>query len=113
MQNPWWLTEVAPWFSAAMLLQTLWCYAFRPWVSKAHLEWLPALLLGLTGVCLYGAHGVLVQAATEDELTPLSYILAFLPIALHFGWMSAATLVNVNGFVASAVHNPKTKVSEI
>jgi hypothetical protein len=94
-----------------MLMQTLWCYAFRPWVVDAKLQWLPALLLALTGVGLGGVHGILVQAAQDKEMSILSYIVTCLPIALHFGWITAASLVNVNGYIAAVVKKPERKVS--
>ena len=96
-----------------MMMQTLWCYAFRPWAANAttQLQWLPALLLALTGVSLGGVHGILVQAAQDKEMSIISYIVTCLPIALHFGWITAATLVNLNGYIAAAVKKPERKVS--
>ncbi|KAG5189645.1 hypothetical protein JKP88DRAFT_300907, partial [Tribonema minus] len=104
VRTSWWLAELSPYFSGAMLLQTLWCGAFRPWARAAglNLQWIPALLLGLGAAALGGAHGILVQALEDSELSPLSYALAFVPLALHFGWLTAAALVNANGFVAAA-----------
>jgi hypothetical protein len=113
VRSSWWLAELSPWFSAAMCLQTLWCAAFRPWTRTGglNLQWVPAGLLSLTAIALGGAHGILVQALEDSELSPLSYALAFAPLALHFGWITCASLVNVNGFVAAAM--PKNHAAKV
>jgi hypothetical protein len=96
VRSSWWLAELSPWFSTAMCLQALWCAAFRPWTRAGglNLQWVPAGLLSLTAIALGGAHGILVPALEDSELSPLSYALAFAPLALHFGWITCASLVN-------------------
>ena len=86
---------------AANVAQSLWCAAFRPWaLSKL---WLSSLLLGCTAACLCAAQARAISAAAHDiKDEPLSLterLLVLAPRSLHLGWVTAATLVNLNAWV--------------
>ncbi|CAN0165976.1 unnamed protein product, partial [Discosporangium mesarthrocarpum] len=83
-----------------MPTQTLWCLSFRAWARDAGLLWLPTLMLGGAAVALGGAQGVLRDAWYEGDMGMLEWCLTHLPLSLHFGWVSCASLVNLNGFLA-------------
>lgn len=89
---------VSPAWSAAACAQATWCYAFRPSVCGPGLLWIPALLLATTGVFLGVAHRAL--RAQWSSVGPVANALVRWPIALHFGWISAASLVNLNNWLA-------------
>ncbi|CAM9520661.1 unnamed protein product, partial [Chrysoparadoxa australica] len=111
IRGSWWLAEVSPWFTAAMVFQSLWCTAFRPWAAKGGYLWLPALLLGLTGVSLYGATSVMLAALADQDMGIAGVIFAMLPLGVHFGWITAATLVNTNRWVAQITSKKGLKLA--
>jgi hypothetical protein len=43
-------------FAVAMVAQSLWCAAFRPWA--ANMQYLPTALLGVTGLALCKVSGM-------------------------------------------------------
>merc|ERR1712232_812065 len=65
-------------FVVACLMQSLWCASFRPSYSV-------------------GTWQKYVSAITS--ITP-EVSLYLLPLTMHFGWTTAATLVNINGSIA-------------
>eukprot|EP00903_Cladosiphon_okamuranus_P005465 g5450.t1 len=101
IRGSWWLSDMSPWFAGSMLFQTLWCLSFRPWARDNGLLWLPALLLGGVAVALGGLHGILREAWFASDMTILQYLVIHVPLSLHFGWISCASLVNLNGYFAS------------
>lgn len=100
---------VSPWWAAACGLQALWCVAFRPWTRPPRRFWLSGALLAAESVALAGAHGQLRAAV---HAVPLSaYFCCHLPLSLHFGWITAATVLSLNSFVAVAGASPRTKIT--
>ena len=91
------LRKTAGPFVAAQLFQSLWCAAFRPKYTGAS-RFISTGLLGATAYSLSRAHAVF--ASSSDLYSNLQYGIYFLPMALHFGWTTAASLVNLNGSVA-------------
>uniref|UniRef100_A0A7S0AJR6 Uncharacterized protein n=1 Tax=Minutocellus polymorphus TaxID=265543 RepID=A0A7S0AJR6_9STRA len=88
------LPQVAPAFIAANIMQSLWCASFRPSYSEG---WKKYVSVG----CLAGTALSLLQInafAGSAEAASLGWY--FLPLSLHAGWTTAATLVNLNGSVA-------------
>jgi len=87
--------QVAAPFVAANIFQSLWCASFRP--SYGTEGWAPyvspAMLAG-TAYSLSQVHAVGCSAAGAG------FAWYFLPMSLHFGWTTAATLVNLSGSVA-------------
>ncbi|KAK3241411.1 hypothetical protein CYMTET_48827 [Cymbomonas tetramitiformis] len=96
-----WLEALSPWFTAACGFQALWCVAFREWARPVF--WLPALMLSGIAAALGGAQAELSQAAVG--MTWLQYGLVHAPLSIHFGWVSAAALVNWNSYAALLVHD--------
>uniref|UniRef100_A0A7S2LK24 Uncharacterized protein n=1 Tax=Leptocylindrus danicus TaxID=163516 RepID=A0A7S2LK24_9STRA len=91
-------------FVIAQLFQTLWCAAFRPKYT-GNLMWISTGMLGGVAYYLSKAHAVFTSASSVRMIPGFSwweYAIHFLPISLHFGWTTAATLVNLNGAVAVA-----------
>jgi hypothetical protein len=93
-------------FIAAQIFQSLWCAAFRP-KYKGWSMFVSTGFLSATAYSLSRAHAVF--AANSDKYSNLEYGIFFLPMALHFGWTSAASLVNLNGSV-SMQEGQSTKV---
>ena len=81
----------APWV-AANIFQSLWCASFRPSYMKSGSSWhkyISAGMLGGTALCLAQVHAA---AASSSWL--------LVPLTMHFGWTTAASLVNSNGSLA-------------
>jgi len=92
------LPQIAAPFVAANLFQSLWCASFRPSYGEGWKKYISAAMLAATGYSLSLVHTA-GSAAMAADPSDLSYFL--LPITIHFGWISAATLVNLNGSLAS------------
>jgi hypothetical protein len=90
-------------FISAQLFQSLWCAAFRP-KYKENLGFISAGLLSATAYSLSIAHSTYTSESPNNFL---QYALFFLPVSLHFGWTTAASLVNLNG-----AFSMKEKVTE-
>ncbi|EEC51684.1 predicted protein [Phaeodactylum tricornutum CCAP 1055/1] len=84
------LPQISAPFIAANLCQSLWCASFRPSYNKGWAKYVSAAMLGGTAVALSQVH-----AAVPPGLAGY-----FVPLTMHFGWATAATLVNLNGCVA-------------
>mmetsp|Transcript_37015 Transcript_37015/g.86459 ORF Transcript_37015/g.86459 Transcript_37015/m.86459 type:complete len:301 (-) Transcript_37015:261-1163(-) len=84
--------SAAPWFIAACLFQALWSIAFGYELIYTAL----ALILGIL-VSLAGANAA-VQAVARAKGPPSSliYALFVLPLTIHFGWLTAASVVACN-----------------
>ncbi|CAJ1368090.1 unnamed protein product [Effrenium voratum] len=90
------LQRLSPDFCAANACQIAWCFAFRPRLDSPGLLWISALCLAGIAYKLSQAHATL----TKEELSWEELLLAYAPLTLHFGWTSAAALVNLNGYVS-------------
>lgn len=88
-----WTQMTGP-FVVANLFQTLWTASFRP-KYKGPYRWVSAGMLGGVAYALSKAHTALLGLGGGP------YLLLGLPISLHFGWTTAATLVNINGSLAA------------
>ena len=86
------LPQVTGPFVAANLLQSLWCASFRPSYNDGWNKYVSAAMLGGTAFSLSQLPG------------DLSWF--FLPMVMHFGWTTAATLVNINGSLAMEENFP-------
>ena len=103
------IAAVSPWWAAACGLQALWCVAFRPWTRPPRRFWLSGALLAAESVALAGAHARLRAAIYAVPLS--AYFCCHLPLSLHFGWITAATVLSLNSFVAVAGASPRTKIT--
>ena len=103
----------APAWCAANLAQCLWCLAFRPWALER--LWLSSAMLATTAVCLCASQvrlgGGLFTICTRPDDTPVrTASIVTVPRSLHLGWVTAATLVNINAWVGR-VHSAKNTSS--
>jgi hypothetical protein len=85
---------VSGWASACVA-QSLWCASFRPVFAQSGQLWVAGVFLALTPVCLSRAHAAFT-VRNDSKREAITYF----PFALHFGWTSAASLVNLNAVVA-------------
>lgn len=92
------LKKMAGPFIGAQLFQTLWCAAFRP-KYKGYLMYISSAFLGATAYSLSKAHTIFTKDF-DGSYSAVTYGIHLLPIALHFGWITAASLVNLNGAFA-------------
>jgi hypothetical protein len=91
---------MAPGWCAGIASQVLWCATFRPSVCGPSLLWLPAALLAITGVGLGVSHRAIRTWIDGNWGGPLCNAIVRWPVALHFGWITAASLVNLNNWLA-------------
>merc|ERR1740122_936921 len=87
----------------ANIAQSLWCLAFRPWTLSR--LWLSAFCLGTTAFCLLCSQRQLVADVARAPPSRVGFgVLALVawPRSLHLGWVTAATLVNVNAWAGKA-----------
>ncbi|KAJ1411401.1 hypothetical protein B484DRAFT_183357 [Ochromonadaceae sp. CCMP2298] len=97
------LTRAAPFWLMGNLFQSLWCFAFRK--EFASILWLPMSLLALGAASLGLAHNeltVAIDALSDTFSTGAKWrlLLLRLPLALHTGWLSAASLLNLNAWMS-------------
>lgn len=92
-------------FCIAQVCQTLWTAAFRPKYVKQNQQYISTALLAGVAYALSRSHASFVASSVLPAMH--EYLLYFFPVALHFGWTTAATLVNLNGSVAMDCANPK------
>eukprot|EP00555_Chaetoceros_dichaeta_P014112 CAMPEP_0198253750 /NCGR_PEP_ID=MMETSP1447-20131203/4134_1 /TAXON_ID=420782 /ORGANISM="Chaetoceros dichaeta, Strain CCMP1751" /LENGTH=330 /DNA_ID=CAMNT_0043939549 /DNA_START=370 /DNA_END=1362 /DNA_ORIENTATION=- len=83
-------------FIAAQLFQSLWCATFRPKYKGAS-RYISTGMLSATAYTLSRAHAAFTTNSARTSYSALEYGILFLPMALHFGWTTAASLVNING----------------
>jgi hypothetical protein len=116
------LTRATAGFVGAQVFQTLWAATFRPKYffiepsssssaapvddkNKHFSMFLSAFMLAGIALSLNRAHLVYSQATTGYSLA--QYLLHIMPVTLHFGWTTAAALVNFNGSLAVASSSPQ------
>lgn len=94
-------------FVAANLFQSLWCVSFRP----AYTDWAsyisPCMLAGTA----YSLSQINAVATTTTAFTMPWFLM--LPMSIHFGWTSAATLVNLSGSIAMKPTNSNRAVTAV
>mmetsp|Transcript_27329 Transcript_27329/g.40475 ORF Transcript_27329/g.40475 Transcript_27329/m.40475 type:complete len:319 (-) Transcript_27329:326-1282(-) len=97
-------------FIAAQLFQSLWCAAFRP-KYKGSSMFISTGLLSATAYSLSKAHAAF--AANPQLYSNLQYGIFFLPMALHFGWTTAASIVDLNGSVSMQNNSSSTIIKYV
>jgi len=86
-------------FVAANLMQSLWCASFRPsYLGGGMKKYISAGMLAGTA---YSLSLVLEAGNAAAAANPAFHAWILTPFVIHFGWVSAATLVNLNGSFAS------------
>ena len=97
-------------FITAQIFQSLWAATFREkYVGKRKglSNWISAFMLTGIATSLNRAH----IAYTSSKIASTLHSIFFFPISLHFGWTTAAALVNWNGNLAVRVDEPFTVAS--
>ena len=87
----------------ANVAQCLWCASFRPWALER--LWLSSACLAATAYCLVVSQLRLLELRTRTvgtEAQAWQWALVVMPRSLHAGWVTAATLVNLNAWAGKA-----------
>ena len=84
--------------AAANIMQSLWCASFRPSYLDGWKKYISASMLAGTA---YSLSLVLEAGNAAAAANPAFQAWMLTPFVMHFGWVSAATLVNLNGSLAS------------
>jgi hypothetical protein len=88
-------------FMASQILQTLWTASFRP-KYKGKYVFVSSAMLTAIAISLSRAHAAFtIDTDSSNAYDNKDYWMYFLPMTLHFGWTTAASLVNWNGSIAS------------
>lgn len=100
-------------FIIGQLFQSLWSASFRPkyFVNKKKplVIFISASMLAGIAISLSYAHSS--YALIHNIYNIKQYCLYFLPISLHYGWTTAATLVNINGNIATLYSTNKKMIA--
>lgn len=104
------LKECSGPFALAQVFTALWTASFRPkYGSKGGIyKYISAFNLAGIAASLSFCH----KAFASSSISGLEYALYCLPLSLHFGWTTAASLVNVNGMFALLSEAKRTKEQE-
>lgn len=87
----------------ANVAQCLWCASFRPWALER--LWLSSACLAATAYCLVVSQLRLLELRTRTvgtEAQAWQWAVVVMPRSLHAGWVTAATLVNLNAWAGKA-----------
>jgi hypothetical protein len=95
-------------FVAANLFQSLWCASFRPNYNEGWKKFVSVGMLAGTAFSLSKVQAV--ACSPDDAVAAAALYWYFVPLSLHFGWTTAATLVNLNGSVAMDESNSDSTV---
>ena len=87
-------------FVAANIFQSLWTASFRPKYSNGLNKFISVANLSGIAYSLSIAHAAYSGKSTPKTYTTIEFCQYLLPISLHFGWTTAASLVNLNGMVS-------------
>lgn len=109
------IREITGPYFVAQLFQTLWAASFRAkYGSRGGIyKYISALNLAGIAVSLSFCHDAFTKtiatasrsSRTASSYSSLEYWIYFLPLSLHFGWTTAAALVNLNGMFALKDNN--------
>uniref|UniRef100_A0A7S4EFU3 Uncharacterized protein n=1 Tax=Pseudo-nitzschia australis TaxID=44445 RepID=A0A7S4EFU3_9STRA len=106
------LREISGPYLLAQIFQALWAASFRPRYENGIYKYVSAANLAGIAASLSLCHGAFATTSNNSQrslrsYSGLEYALYFLPLSLHFGWTTAASLVNLNGMYAMATTNDK------
>ena len=107
------LRETSGPFALAQIFTALWTASFRPRYGSRGGIYNYVSVLGLGGIAasLSVCHKAFANNKAGSALSGLEYALYCLPLSLHFGWTTAATLVNLNGMFALTNDNSESKAT--
>lgn len=94
------LPSVSPWWCAAHVCQVAWCFTFRPAFDTPQLLWISACSLSGIALCLSRAQHAILVYWKQCGGQMYEELCFYVPVTIHFGWTTAASLVNWNGYVA-------------
>lgn len=99
------LKRMSPFWCMANACQISWCFSFRSQFDSPGLLWISAVFLSGIAISLGLAHYEVISARRAKgsgykSLDLQSAFFVYVPITLHFGWTTAAALVNWNGWMA-------------
>jgi len=92
------LPQITTPFIAANLFQSLWCASFRPKYHRVSQWWqkyVSVAMLSATSYQLSQVHSI-VQISSQEGSSSSS-LAWFIPLTMHFGWTSVASILNLNG----------------
>jgi len=104
------LKRLTPFWCMAHACQISWCFSFRPEYDTPGKLWVSAVWLSGIAIFLGLAHYQVVssrqqQASGAKSLDVQASFFVYVPITLHFGWTTAAALVNWNGWLSRCSTN--------
>ncbi len=107
------LRETAGPYALAQVFTALWTSSFRPRYGSRGGVYKYISALGLAGIAasLSIAHKAFATPSGSG-LSGIEYVLYCLPVSLHFGWTTAAALVNLNGMFSLAPSDKKVAKEE-
>mmetsp|Transcript_1312 Transcript_1312/g.1804 ORF Transcript_1312/g.1804 Transcript_1312/m.1804 type:complete len:333 (-) Transcript_1312:444-1442(-) len=103
------LPQITAPFVAANVMQSLWCAAFRPSYNAGWHNYVSVGLMAGTAYCYSQVQSIGLAAAAAGTV-PWWY---FIPFSMHFGWTTAATLVNLNGSFAASTSSTSSDTTII
>ena len=95
------LRRASTFWIAGNMFQSLWCSCFRPKFRSA--LWLPSTHLALAALSFYMVNAAIFSGLNKSHFFSQENMLLLVlraPIALHAGWLSAATLLNLNAWAS-------------
>lgn len=99
-------------FVVANLMQSLWCASFRPSYNQGWQKYVSAFMLAGTAYALSQVSDA-VRVLTANASIGPTLAIYYIPMVIHFGWTTAATLVNINGSLAMTETVPDSKIIEV
>uniref|UniRef100_A0A7S0L9V6 Nudix hydrolase domain-containing protein n=1 Tax=Coccolithus braarudii TaxID=221442 RepID=A0A7S0L9V6_9EUKA len=96
---------------ATSIAQALWCAAFRPWALGS--LWLAAVLLASSAACLATSQWRAYRSLATHASQTWAAAMIFTPRSLHLGWLTAATLVNGNAYLAASSVTPANALAAV
>lgn len=110
------ISKITPFWVAGNLFQCMWCLSFRSKFRSC--LWFPASLLAGAAVSMITAISIVSSILNFHISNNINWgqgiiipILFRLPISLHAGWLSAATLLNLNGWLSYKQYSQPFQVS--
>ena len=105
------LKKAAVFWAAGNLFQSLWCFAFRPQFKEA--LWFPMLCLAFASASLLVVHSEITKIIYPwSNIWEKAALIALRsPISLHATWLTAAALLNLNGWASVAKTTIATQTS--
>lgn len=106
------IREITGPYVTAQLFQTLWTASFRPRYNRGgYYKYLNVLNLAGAAYSLSFCHSAFTKI--HIQYSHLEYWLYFFPLTLHFGWVTAASLVCLNGMYVMGKGAPAKSIAKL